>query len=1429
MIPQQPQNNVTLPTLSLPKGGGALTGIRQNIDTVGVTGQGGLTIPLPLSPGRGHDPALALQYGSQNGQSAFGQGWDLPLPAFTLRTHFGTPRYDGNDPLLAPNGEVLIAECDAYGLPITYRATHLMGVALPVEKEWQVESWMLRVITDSTRYERWTPVHEGKQGVPFWVVRSPDGSVGIYGYSSQARLADPAQPDHIASWLLEESVTPTGEHIYYQYCAENDTHLTEADLLRDHRAQRYLQRVCYGNLQAEALPFLFTETLSDAWMFELWLDYGEYAFDTHTLPVWQQPVASWARRITPHSNWQFGFEIRTLRLCRQAILFHRFAELGEKPQAVARLRLHYTESSTQTLLSEVDQVGHQVAGETLTLPAIRYDYSRFSPDTSRKQWHSLIRLTEVCDTHHFQWVDLWGEGLPGILYQSVDGWRYRAPIRDLTQGENGVGYGPEQPLPSQPVAINQPAPLLTDMTGDGHLDWVITLPGVAGFFTATRTGEWSTFIPWRAFPVEFTHPDRQLAALGGYLSDLTLIGPQSVRLYSNQRGTFAPPKDVPYAGDLPLFNTSPLELVAFSDVLGSGHPHLVRVRHDGIECWPNLGHGQFGKVLRLATLPYTVERFNPAQVRLVDLDGSGAADLIVAHSDYLEIYLNLAGNGFATTPLRVNLPEGERFDSLSKLDFADLTGSGFASVTLTQMHPQPRHYRLDLSAEKPWLLVTINDPVGCSTTWQYRSSAQEWLDEKAENPDKPCHLPFALQVVKRVITEDRVSGNQLTQTKTYRDAWYDGHEREFNGFSHIIQADSESAGPLARQHHYSAPLVKHSFFHTGYALNMTMTASWYDPDAPVLGENLLMQRNTRGDTPCDVTSLDTASLHSVNRALKGMLLREEIFAIDHAVPYSISEQRYALRLWQPAGQQDYAAIQPLPLESRDWSYDQVADDPQAQHQLLLQWDEWGQPLKQAVVSYPRRPSPTNPYAADTPHALWWQESFDDQQSFWQLQVSQQSWLSRLDNGWWRMGLAEQSTAHTLSIPSQDHAVSQGISYEALIAADGWLSDSRYPHALLSWNRMTWMNDEQDRPLAAGLLRYSHTAELDDEALHAWKGWLEGAELDKALNAAHYQAGQPGEPRWLLQSPSSFYGDFSQFYRLQSQQANRWQPPGEIRWDNHHLLVTTVTDPVGLITHAEYDYRLLKPRLLVDAQGTQHEAAYDALGRLRGITFYGIEADQPVGFGPLAQHTFIASDFATALNDPATALGKLESLCFYAPENMQDNGRPVYSAVISADRYPDDQDRQIRITLVYSDGFGRELQSKTKVEPGLALYTDETGKIVVDNHEPVQSPTEDRWRVTARVEYNNKGEPVRQYQPYFITGWHYISDENLRETGWYSALWYDAAGRVVDVLDGMWNWTHHGWHPWYQVVEDANDTAELPRPAWLIGCPKGKPKSTYHRT
>src|SRR2546425_8548236 len=82
------------PTISLPKGGGAIRGIGEKFGADPVTGTGSMTVPIATSPGRsGFGPQLSLSYDSGAGNGPFGLGWTLSLPSITRKTDKGLPQY----------------------------------------------------------------------------------------------------------------------------------------------------------------------------------------------------------------------------------------------------------------------------------------------------------------------------------------------------------------------------------------------------------------------------------------------------------------------------------------------------------------------------------------------------------------------------------------------------------------------------------------------------------------------------------------------------------------------------------------------------------------------------------------------------------------------------------------------------------------------------------------------------------------------------------------------------------------------------------------------------------------------------------------------------------------------------------------------------------------------------------------------------------------------------------------------------------------------------------------------------------------------------------------------------------------------------------------------------------------------------------------
>ncbi len=1433
------ENNdqIHVPELALPKGGGAIHGLNETVQSVGMTGMASLSIPLPVSAGRGFAPSLALSYSSGSGNGPFGMGWSVGLPAIARRLADGVPAYTPEDAFVGPNGEELVPELDAQQKIVVTEVQQYDG--RPLEGMYWVVRFFPRIEGSFDRIERWTPT---KTEQPcFWLIHGADGSVHLYGKTAAGRIADPASPNtRIARWLLEESLSPTGEHIYYAYRSENADGLTEADKLRDHTANRYLVRVCYGN--KKWCPFLYlwdADSVPDkSWHFEVHFDYA-----VPTKQGVEQPTFGtarlWERRKDTFSDYATGFEVRTHRLCQQISLFHAFDELGEAPVPVKRMLLDYEKTPFLSTLQVVENygVGQDVKNDKL-LPGTYFGYEHFQLD--RAHFRLLSPLVGLDDAKRYQLVDLYGEGIPGILYRDESGWRYRAPQRDMTgtvaEKHDAVTYGPWHPLPSAPLGHSRANTLhtLTDLTGNGQLDWVSTRPGQAGFFTQRPDKTWSDFTPFAAFPSEFLHPHAQLANLmGAGLSDLVLIGPKSVRFYANQREQgFAPSLEIPHTGDaLPLAGTSHQEVVAFSDVLGSGQQHLVRVRHDMVTCWPNLGRGRFGNPINWTIkLPVKEALFNPACVFLADLDGSGAADLIYVQSDGLCIFRNQSGNGF-DEPRVLHFPEGLRYDALCHLNFADIDGLGCASLILTVPHPQPQHWRYDFSqGRKPYLLTSIDNKMGLEVYFTYRSSAQEWLDEKNHLSKTGqiaiSHLPFPVHVVQKITHLDEITDNTLTQQFAYRHGYYDGQAREFRGFGLVIHTDTEHFPALSTQDKkdtYTAPVMTKTWYHTGVDQDTQSRAGYstHDREAMSLKPTLFTRFDpkTKKEKLLTTAALDTPRRNEMARALKGSVLREEVFGLDRpdAGPYTTSESRYLVRCVQGGGADRRMVVLPLPLETLSYHYERTLTDPVCTQQINLAWDQYGSLMRSATIHHPRRDG-ASPFT-DAFQTKWWQASQDAAQKVMWLTETHHAWHHLDTSQAWRLALLYQTRTEAREILQDE--IPASIDYESLCDPRTVLDGTS---TLLSHQIYRYETDNtiQNPPVTReGLLQHIESAEFNDQTLQAYKDLpeLSGAALKPALEKAGYIAlsgalwSTERETLWAIKQSICTYDTPNHFRRLIGYQPAAGVGGTTITYDPYACLVTCVTDAMGHQTKAQYDYRYLLPFRLIDPNENVQEAHYDALGRLSVSSFYGKEAGQRVGFAPLYEGAHLTKQamarltisIEQVLQKPERALGPYATAYFYDALNWITDRKPVHSAALVSDNYANDPNAQVRITLVHSDGFGRVLQTRQKVEPGLAYKIDRRHEFTIKNGKPVEIETDTRWVVSGRVEYNNKGLPVRSYQPYFINSSRYIDDAAFRDFGYYDTHYYDPLGREVRVVTAQGYLRRQTYHAWYGIKEDENDT------------------------
>ncbi|MEM8179774.1 toxin TcdB middle/C-terminal domain-containing protein, partial [Morganella morganii] len=919
--------------------------------------------------------------------------------------------------------------------------------------------------------------------------------------------------------------------------------------------------------------------------------------------------------------------------------------------------------------------------------------------------------------------------------------------------------------------------------------------------------------------------------------DLVVIGPKSVRLYPSDRkgwkaGTIIKQPD---GVTLPVLSGDERSFTGFSDLPGTGQQHLVRINMDGVYYWPNKGNGYFGHPVHIPGF-IPGEHFDPANLYLADIDGNGSANIIYAHSDYLDIYINQSGNRFSK-PVKLPLPEGVRYDHTCELQFADIQGNGVDCMILIRPLPELRHWLFEFSTKKPWLLSEVNNNMGMNYALNYRSSAQFWLDEKAasEHQKTPvCYLPFPVHCVWKTETKDEITGNTLTSTVNYRHGAWDGSEREFRGFGYVEITDSLLTENEEGKPETTAPKQTRSWFATGIeSLDKRFPGEYWDEDKAAFPGFAPRFTQNYGDeeTECKDDCKGAAN-YWLRRGLKGQLLRQEVYGIDKsklsAVPYEVTEQRIAVRLAEKQG--SYPVVRPSVIEHRHYLYEQFAIDPKCTQTVILSSDQYGLPLKQITISYPRRKRDINPYQSieSLPKGTWL-SSYDLQQEKLRFVLQKNSYyvLDNHGNGIRQLAIADAQRQDTAEF-DRNELPQDGYSLESLLQKDS-LSNKPKQFEFSGQTRVAYLNKSGKSGLLSPdfpvRVAYMEHAEFDVNHLKEMKDYFPEGSIEKLLSSGGYietkyafpEKDKKEEIIYAAQRDITKYGTKKQFYKPMSYRATNLTEFNKLKWDKYFCVVVKYTDSAGGITKPEYNFKYLSPVKITDINNNVSSLTYNGTGQVASVRFSGTEQGKKTGYSDTA--LTIPDSIADALSlttrlpvselflyEPNSWMLKV-SPEFMAPEysdiisklqndniitedgyisafsryRINEDNRCLIKAVIipgekrlpphvlqlKTDRYDNDNEQKIRQKITFFDGFSRQLQTSVRVESDNTVIRNGKG-----SHSPKKYNSDFRWSVTGCKEYNNKGFIIREYQPYFINDWKYDVDFISGNERWSDTNYYD---------------------------------------------------------
>lgn len=1436
------QEKAILPTIQLPKGGGAIHTMGEKFAVNAVTGTGSFSIPVPVSPGRhGFQPNPTLAYNSGTGNTPYGLGWNIELPSISRKTSKGLPQYndlDETDVFVLSGAEDLVPFLEENN-------NWERRVDRASNPDYTIHFYRPRTEGSFARIEKW--VNKLDSSDTHWRTTSRENVSSIYGRSS--RIVNPADPTQIFEWLLEESRDNRGNIIQYTYQDENTEGIDPSSPSEYHRlqaqesfAQRYIKRIQYGNQQPD---------LSADWHFEIVFDYGDHDELTPS-PNADRP---WDLRADPFSTYRQGFEVRTYRLCQRMLLFHHFDALNDNtPTLIRSTSLEHNQCAVASTIKKAWQTGYikqDVGYSKKEMPALSFTYTdptfgqtiQSLPAESLENWPAGLG-------GNYQFVDLEGEGIAGILTQQADAWFYKPNLG------NGC-FGSLQLLGSKPALSGAGQPQIQDLDGDGKKELVIASPEASGYYNY-KESSWENFTPFDSMPnIDWGDPNVKLVDLtGDGFADILITAEEVIRWHpSKAKQGYERSQTVRKAldeqqGPTLVFADRSISLY-LADMSGDGLSDLVRINNNDIAYWPNLGYGQFGAKVTMGQAPLIdhPDLFERANIRLADIDGTGTTDLLYFGCKGAQFWINQAGNTWSSAHRLEQFPS---IDQVVNVQLADLFGHGTPCLIWSSPLPQdaesPVKY-IDLLAAsqnqatgKPYLLYQSDNNMGKLDRLFYAPSTRFYLQDKLAGTPWVTKLHFPVYVVEKAESIDQISASILQTSYTYHHGYFDPDEREFRGFGRVDQLDAENFETFLagnpnpeQQAHFAHPILTKTWFHTGAYLQHKNLAAHYaseffreEEHAPFAQPNFFLPNN---ETEF-IETVDFQSSREAHRAFRGQAIRQEVYALDQSdkahVPYTVTATNSTVREVQPRRNERHAVFLSVPNESITFHYERNCCDPRVKHAFTLEVDRYGTPLKSAEVVYPRRENgridlPTEQLEL---HMVLTEKSVihrDEESHFYALGIPSETKSLEVsgivpDHTYFSANELRNKLTQAEELPFHANAI-QAVPQKRLFQWSKqfyWATDlsEALPHGAVHWPILA--HHATAAQFTPELIEQAFGDKLTPEEIQEKGGfrlqddywWNDGP-------ITHYTyRDQPAEND-LRNRENPFRLPVEVQEPLEANAQNRMR----VFYDANHLLPESVDDPEGHSSWSNIDYRTLSPVRLLDLNENVTEALTDELGMVIATSSFGTEekADGTIftnGDLPIGEYQrHFPNTLEEIIDDPKRFLQGASVYFHYDLSAWQERQEPLQFITISRETHArvlnDPADTEVQVALGYSDGFGRELQQKALVEGGVAHLLNEHGGLQLDTESgtPIQEEVPTRWLSSGRTVVNNKQKPIKQYEPFYVNSHRYLAEEEATKIGLTAVLHYDPLMRLIRTD------TPKGFHSkvdftaWESTSFDLNDTVK----------------------
>ena len=364
-----------------------------------------------------------------------------------------------------------------------------------------------------------------------------------------------------------------------------------------------------------------------------------------------------------------------------------------------------------------------------------------------------------------------------------------------------------------------------------------------------------------------------------------------------------------------------------------------------------------------------------------------------------------------------------------------------------------------------------------------------------------------------------------------------------------------------------------------------------------------------------------------------------------------------------------------------------------------------------------------------------------------------------------------------------------------------------------------------RSLLDAVFRQSNAGQIEDrldwEALpgQSARSFLDNEKISGYWSGA--QIGMPPTEYWMRSGTAGFGDGAHDRFFLPTLYTDPFGNPTTIKYDEDHCLFVCrvedakknstyiVDDPTpGGKQRLRFDYRVLAPLEMVDINGNRSEVVFDVRGLAVAMAVKGKK--QPSGswegdhldgwsFGQInlpesdVVKFCIQRSFDQTKAVPRGWLSTASArFVYHFGQSPNAAGQPVWlqrmpgACAIVREIHtgqPGGDASPIQVSLECSDGGGAVFMKKQQAEPA-------------------EGQTDLRWIVNGLTILNNKGKPVRQYEPDFSAA---FGCELPQANGVSTTTYYDAVGRPVRVEMPDGTFSRVELSPWFSRSFDANDT------------------------